>query len=227
MTAGESAVRVMVADDHRLVRAGMVELLRTIPRLDVVGEAANGEEVLELAPQLRPDIILMDVQMPGLGGIETTHRLASTYPSARVIAVSVLDADPVPARMLEAGAFGFVSKDADPAEVVEAVLRVASGERYIPAELARRLALASSGPRAPGQFGRLSRRELELVLYTAQGLGTIAIAERLCLSPKTVSTYRRRVFDKLGVKNDIDLVKLAAGHGLIVLSTGTDQPESQ
>lgn len=221
MTAAAGNARVLVADDHRLVRAGMVELLRTIPGLEVVGEAPDGETVLELAPRLRPDVILMDVQMPGLGGIETTRRLASTYPAARVIAISVLDADPVPARMLEAGAFGFLSKDADPAEVIEAVRRVASGERYVPEALARRLALAAGPGQAPGMFGRLSRRELELVLYTAQGLGTLAIAERLCLSPKTVSTYRRRVFDKLGVENDIDLVKLAAGHGLIALSPGT------
>lgn len=210
--------RVLVADDHRLVRAGMVELLRTIPGIEIVGEAPDGETVLELVPRLHPDVILMDVQMPGLGGIEATRRLAAAYPSARVIAVSVLDADPVPARMLEAGAFGFLSKDADPAEVIEAVRRVAGGERYVPETLARRLALAAAPGQVPGMFARLSRRELELVLYTAQGLGTLAIAERLCLSPKTVSTYRRRVFDKLGVENDIDLVKMAAGHGLIALS---------
>ncbi len=209
----------MVADDHRLVRAGMVELLHSMPHVDVVGEAPDGETVLEQAPQLRPDVVLMDIQMPGIGGIEATRRLATVYPAARVIAVSVLDADPVPARMLEAGAFGFLSKDADPAEVLNALERVADGERYVPEELARRLSLTPDVDRVGGPLGRLSRRELELVLYTAQGLGTIAIAKRLCLSPKTVSTYRRRVFDKLGVDNDIELVKLAAGHGLIALST--------
>lgn len=211
------SIRVLIADDHRLVRAGMSELLREEPGIEIIGEAGDGMEVLELAPRLRPDVILMDVQMPRLGGIETTRRLNETQPEARVIAISALDADPVPARIMEAGAWGFLGKGAEPAEVVTAVRRVADGERYVPAALAKRLALAEKAGDAQGQFVNLSRRELELVLYTAQGLGTLAVAQRLSLSPKTVSTYRRRVYDKLGVDNDIDLIKLAAGHGLIRL----------
>lgn len=211
-------IRVLIADDHRLVRAGMSELLRDEPGIEVVGEAGDGEAVLEMAPRLRPDVILMDVQMPRLGGIEATRRLNETQPEARVIAISALDADPVPARIMEAGAWGFLGKGAEPGEVVTAVRRVADGERYVPAALAKRLALAQGAAEAQGQFVNLSRRELELVLYTAQGMGTLAVAQRLSLSPKTVSTYRRRVYDKLGVDNDIDLIKLAAGHGLITLA---------
>ncbi|MGA7966161.1 MAG: response regulator transcription factor [Gammaproteobacteria bacterium] len=211
------SIRVLIADDHRLVRAGMSELLREEPGIEVIGEAGDGVEVLDLAPRLRPNVILMDVQMPRLGGIEATRRLNETQPEARVIAISALDADPVPARIMEAGAWGFLGKGAEPAEVVTAVRRVADGERYVPAALAKRLALAEKAGDAQGQFVNLSRRELELVLYTAQGLGTLAVAQRLSLSPKTVSTYRRRVYDKLGVDNDIDLIKLAAGHGLIKL----------
>lgn len=211
-------IRVLIADDHRLVRAGMSELLRDEPGIEVVGEAGDGEAVLEMAPRLRPDVILMDVQMPRLGGIEATRRLNETQPEARVIAISALEADPVPARIMEAGAWGFLGKGAEPEEVVTAVRRVADGERYVPAALAKRLALAHGAAEAQGQFVNLSRRELELVLYTAQGMGTLAVAQRLSLSPKTVSTYRRRVYDKLGVDNDIDLIKLAAGHGLITLA---------
>lgn len=210
-------IRVLIADDHRLVRAGLSELLRDQPGIEVVGEAEDGEAVLDLTPRLRPNVILMDVQMPRLGGIEATRRLNATQPDARVIAISALDADPVPARIMEAGAWGFLGKSAEPAEVIAAVRRVADGERYVPAALAKRLALSQRSGEELGQFMNLSRRELELVLYTAQGLGTLAVAQRLCLSPKTVSTYRRRVYDKLGVDNDIDLVKLAAGHGLITL----------
>ncbi len=211
------SIRVLIADDHRLVRAGMSELLRGEVGIEVVGEAGDGEVVLEMAPRLRPDVILMDVQMPRLGGIEATRRLNATQPEARVIAVSAFDVDPVPARIMEAGAWGFLGKGAEPAEVVTAVRRVADGERYVPPALARRLALAKKVGDEQGQFKNLSRRELELVLYTARGLGTLAVAQRLSLSPKTVSTYRRRVYDKLGVDNDIDLIKLAAGHGLITL----------
>lgn len=210
-------IRVLIADDHRLVRAGLSELLRDQPGIEVVGEAEDGEAVLDLTPRLRPNVILMDVQMPRLGGIEATRRLNATQPDARVIAISALDADPVPARIMEAGAWGFLGKSAEPEEVIAAVRRVADGERYVPAALAKRLALSQRSGEELGQFMNLSRRELELVLYTAQGLGTLAVAQRLCLSPKTVSTYRRRVYDKLGVDNDIDLVKLAAGHGLIKL----------
>lgn len=210
-------IRVLIADDHRLVRAGLSELLRDQPGIEVVGEAADGEAVLDLTPRLRPDVILMDVQMPRLGGIEATRRLSASQPEARVIAISALDADPVPARIMEAGAWGFLGKSAEPGEVIAAVRRVADGERYVPTALAKRLALSKQSGEELGMFMSLSRRELELVLYTAQGLGTLAVAQRLCLSPKTVSTYRRRVYDKLGVDNDIDLVKLAAGHGLITL----------
>lgn len=210
-------IRVMIADDHRLVRAGLSELLRDQPGIEVVGEAEDGEAVLDMAPRLKPDVILMDVQMPRLGGIEATRRLSTGHPEVRVIALSALDADPVPARIMEAGAWGFLGKSAEPDEVITAVRRVADGERYVPAALAKRLALSSKSGEALGRFMDLSRRELELVLYTAQGLGTLAIAQRLCLSPKTVSTYRRRVYDKLDVDNDIDLIKLAAGHGLITL----------
>lgn len=214
---GSDSIRVLIADDHRLVRAGMSELLHEESGIIVIGEAGDGMEVLELAPRLRPDVILMDVQMPRLGGIEATRRLNASQPEARVIAISALDADPVPARIMEAGAWGFLGKGAEPSEVVAAVRRVADGERYVPAALAKRLALAEKTGDEQGQFVNLSRRELELVLYTAQGLGTLAVAQRLNLSPKTVSTYRRRVYDKLGVDNDIDLIKLAAGHGLITL----------
>ncbi len=210
-------IRVLIADDHRLVRAGLSELLRDQPGIEVVGEAEDGEAVLDMTPRLQPNVILMDVQMPRLGGIEATRRLNASQPQARVIAISALDADPVPARIMEAGAWGFLGKSAEPAEVIAAVRRVADGERYVPAALAKRLALSQRSGEELGQFMNLSRRELELVLYTAQGLGTLAVAQRLCLSPKTVSTYRRRVYDKLGVDNDIDLVKLAAGHGLITL----------
>jgi two-component system invasion response regulator UvrY len=209
-------IRVMLVDDHRLVRAGLKRVLSEVPDIEVVGEAGTGEEALELAKKHPPDVVLMDVNMPGMGGLETTRRLVARMPQVKVVAVSMHLEEPYPSRMLEAGAAGYISKDSAADEVATAIRRVHSGGHYVAADVAGNLAatLIKGGP-GSAPFEQLSQRETQVMLMVTKGYSTQAISDRLCLSPKTVSTYRYRLFEKLGVANDVELTRLAMRYGLL------------
>lgn len=208
-------ISVLLVDDHELVRTGVRRLLEDTPGIDVVGEAATGEEALESVREQRPDVVLMDVNMPGIGGLEATRKLMQMDPNLRVIVCTVHDEEPFPSRLLEAGALGYLTKDCTFEEIVRAIRVVHSGERYICAAIAQRLALSSLPGSQGSPFERLSQREMQVMLMVTQGHNVQAISDRLCLSPKTVSTYRYRLFEKLGVYNDIELLRLAMRHGVI------------
>jgi DNA-binding NarL/FixJ family response regulator len=208
-------IRIALVDDHELVRTGFRMILSKEADMEIVGEGATGEDALKLARAHAIDVILMDVQMPGISGLEATERLQRTHPNTRVIAVSALDEQPVPRRLLEAGASGFLTKACPAAELVAAVRQVANGGRYLSAEIARKLALQSL-PGQPGTpFEALSGRELEVALKLAEGRSLQEIARLLHLSGKTVATYKYRVFEKCGVDNVVSLAHLALRHGLI------------
>lgn len=213
--------KVMLVDDHRLLRAGLRRLLADVSDIDVVAEAASGEEALAVARQCEPDIVLMDIQMPGIGGIEATERLVRAHPHLKVVGVSMFVTEPFPSRMLAAGATGYVSKECTADELVTAVRRVAAGERYLGTDIASKLAVAlvaNDGSTSP--FNQLSQRELQVMLMVTRGLNIQTISNSLHLSPKTVSTYRYRLFEKLGVDNDVALTRLAMRHGLLNLEEG-------
>ena len=149
-------IGVLLVDDHKLVRTGLRFILEETPDIQVVGEAATGEEALELARALKPKVVLMDVSMPGIGGLEATRKLAMGLPDARVIVFSVHTAEPFPMRLLEAGASGYLTKDSAPEEIVIAIRRVHAGERYITAEIARDMALKSVNRNGGSPFKQLS-----------------------------------------------------------------------
>src|SRR5581483_1573280 len=172
-------IRVMLVDDHRLVRAGLKRVLSEMPDIEVVAEAGTGEEALDLAKKQTPDVVLMDVNMPGMGGLETTRRLVARMPQVKVIAVSMHLEEPYPSRMLEAGAAGYISKDSAADEVATAIRRVQSGGHYVAADLAASLIKGGSGS-AP--FEQLSQRETQVMLMVTKGYSTQAISDRLCLS---------------------------------------------
>jgi two-component system, NarL family, invasion response regulator UvrY len=207
-------IRTIVVDDHELVRAGLRRLLAEHPEVEVVGEAEDGEGALRLALADRPDIVLLDLNMPGLGGLETTRRLLRLHPAPRVIVVSVHTDGPMPAQVLRAGASGYLSKHAAREELLNAVVRVHRGERFVSADVARSLALdrlfGRSGPAA-----RLTHRELSVVMMLSLGQPRDEISTRLCISPKTVSTYRTRALRKLGVRSDVELTHLSLRYGLV------------
>lgn len=214
-------ITVVVADDHQLVRTGTARLLADVDDIEIVGEAEDGEAAVRLVREKKPDVVLMDVQMPGIGGLEATRRCLRVYPDVKVIAVTILDQEPFPTQLMKIGATGYLTKRADVAEMTKAIRRVVSGQRYISSEIAQQLALAPYSDSENQIFSALSKREMQIVLMTVNGLGPSEIADLLSLSPKTVSSYRHRIFDKLDVKNDVGLMKLALQHGIIDLDSTT------
>ncbi len=209
-------IRIMLVDDHRLVRAGLKRVLTEVADMEVVAEASSGEEALELIRSCTPDVVLMDINMPGIGGLEATRRLLQRTPSAKVIVVSMHLEEPYPSRMLAAGAAGYISKDSAADEVVTAIRRVHGGGHYVAADVAGNLAAALvKGPSGASPFDQLSQRETQVMLMVTKGYSTQEISDRLHLSPKTVSTYRYRLFEKLGVGNDVELTRMAMRYGLL------------
>ena len=181
-------IRVLLVDDHRLVRASLRSVLDGADGVEVAGEAASGEDALDQARDAAPDVVLMDVNMPGIGGLEATRRLRMAAPGARVIALTAHRDDPYPAQMLDAGAAGYLTKECAPDELVDAIRRVAAGETWIDGAVARRLAGDRLARRPAGSpLAALSARELQVLQMVTRGAATKDIAETLGLSPKTVT----------------------------------------
>lgn len=208
-------IRVMLVDDHRLVRAGLKRVLEEAPDVQVVAEASSGEEALELAKVHKLDVVLMDLNMPGIGGLEATRRLLQRSPEMKIIAVSMHIEEPFPSRVLGAGAVGYISKDSAADEVLAAIRRVHSGGHYVAASVAGNLAASLFKSDGASPFEKLSQREMQVMLMLTKGYSTQEISDRLCLSPKTVSTYRYRLFEKLSVNNDVELTRMAMRYGLL------------
>lgn len=208
-------IQVLLVDDHELVRTGISRLLDDTRGIKVVGEASTGEEALEKVRECKPDVVLMDVNMPGIGGLEATRKLIKLHPELRVIVVTVHAEEPFPTRLLEAGAYSYLTKGCAIDEIINAIKAVHAGERYIGTDIAQQIALSSSPGATQTPFDTLSHRELQVMLMVTQGQGVQEISDKLCLSPKTVSTYRRRLFEKVGVENDVELTRLAIRHGMI------------
>ncbi|ANC02856.1 MULTISPECIES: UvrY/SirA/GacA family response regulator transcription factor [Pseudomonas] len=207
-------IRVLVVDDHDLVRTGITRMLADIDGLQVVGEADSGEAALKLARELKPDVVLMDVKMPGIGGLEATRKLLRSHPDTKVVAVTVCEEDPFPTRLLQAGAAGYLTKGAGLDEMVQAIRLAFAGQRYISPQIAQQLALKSFQPQG-SPFDALSEREIQIALMIVGCQKVQIISDKLCLSPKTVNTYRYRIFEKLSVTSDVELTLLAVRHGMV------------
>ena len=212
---GVEMINVMLVDDHDLVRKGIRRLLDDTSGIKVVAEATDGEQAIQQVRRERPDVILMDVSMPGIGGLEATRKIKQVSPGMKVIAVTIHDDDPIPARLLEAGAAGYITKGCDVDEIVEAIRSVHSGNRYITPGVAQKLALSLMKNQGPSGLDELSDREVTIMLMVVKGISNREISEKLCLSPKTISTYRCRLFEKLGVSNNVELTRFAIRHGLV------------
>jgi DNA-binding NarL/FixJ family response regulator len=209
-------IRVLLVDDHELVRTGFRLILQKQADIEIVGEAANGEDAITMARRLAPDVVLMDVQLPGISGLEATERIVRATPAVKVIVVTMREDQPFPRRLLEAGALGYLTKACPAEELVGAVRDVARGRRYLSSDIARAMALDSLAPdRNEAPFAALSARELEVAMQLASGASMQSIAAHLHLSAKTVATYKYRLYDKLGIGNEVELAHLAARHGLV------------
>ncbi|MDX2426532.1 MAG: response regulator [Cycloclasticus sp.] len=207
-------ISVLLVDDHELVRSGIQYLLDADPDIDVVAAASSGEEAIRLAEQLKPNVILMDLNMPGIGGSEAIKRILRKTPSAKIIALSVYDDGPIPHQALKLGARGYINKGCPVDEMIKAIVAVFQGKNYLSSDVATNL-IFSAQETEKNAFGQLSSRELQIAIKIVDGHKISDIAAALSISPKTVNTHRYRVHEKLGISNDIELVKLAVEHGLL------------
>ena len=217
------SVRVLLADDQPLIRAGFRMLLEEQPDITVIGEAADGAEAIRLTRQLRPDVVLMDVRMPGTDGIEATRRIIAETPESRVLVLTTYDLDEYAFTALRHGASGFLLKDARPADLTDAIRAVASGDAVIAPGITRRLLdnfasllpdLRSSEPPGTPALDRLTSRERQVLIHVAQGLTNSEIAAAMFLSEATVKTHLGRVLAKLDLRDRVQAVIFAYQAGL-------------
>lgn len=208
-------ISVLLTDDHVLVRTGIRRLLEDSKQVKIVGEADCGEDSLTMAQDLNPDVILMDVNMPGIGGVEACRRILQRDPKQKIIVLTVHNEQTFPKRMLEIGAKGYLTKECGVEEMLEAIKQVNNGNSYIATSIAQQLALSLLPGNGSNPIDRLSRREFQVMLMISNGLSNIEISDKLCLSPKTISTYRLRLLEKLGAQNEVDLIKIAVEQGMV------------
>lgn len=208
-------ISLLLVDDHKLVRAGIRRILEDIKGLVIAGEAACGEDAVKWCRQHTVNVVLMDMNMPGIGGLEATRKIVRYNPDIRIIMLTIHTENPLPARVMQAGASGYLSKGAAPQEVVSAIRAVHAGQRYIASDIAQQMALSQIEPqKAESPFSCLSERELQIMLMITRGQKVTEISEQLNLSPKTVNSYRYRMFSKLNISGDVELTHLAIRHGL-------------
>ena len=211
---GSATIKVIVADDHAVVRAGVRRLLDESPDIEVVAEADTGEQAYRDYFKYQPDVLITDLNMPGIGGLEAVRRIRAKDEQARILVLSVNEDVVFPTRVVQAGAMGYVTKRSVPDALIRAVRTVAKGEVFLERELAQKIALHGiNGIDDP--FKDLSDREFEVFRMLAEGRSVTEVAESLFLSPKTVGTYQTRIMQKLGVPNTAALARLAIRKGVI------------
>jgi len=215
-------IRVLVVDDHELVRSGITRMLADNPDIEVIGEASSGEDAIDSVRKDSPDIVLIDIRMPGIGGLEATRRILRIDDAVRVIVVTACADDPYPTRVMQAGASAYITKGADIREMVRAIRMAHSGQRYISPEIAQKMALKQLGGGdardEDGElslFDRLSEREMQIAMMVVDCQKVQDISDKLCLSPKTVNSYRYRIFEKLEISSDVELALMAVRLGLL------------
>ncbi len=208
-------IRVLLVDDHALIRSGIDRLLSDIDDIDVIGEAANGEEAIQQCKALQPDVVLMDVSMPGMGGLEAIKRISTRYPDIRILAVTAHTDEPYPSRVIQAGAAGYMTKGAGAKEMQHAILMTHTGQRHISQDIAQNLALKQLGDKKGDITELLSEREVQIMIMITSGKRVKDISKKLNLSAKTVNSYRYRIFEKLDLNSDVELTHFALRYNLI------------
>jgi len=208
-------IRVLIADDHKLFRIGLQKMLRDASNLQLVGEAKSGEEAVTLARDVSPNVVLMDICMPGIGGLEATRRIIRLQRDIKVIAVTAYEESPFPLQALRAGAAGYLTKSVNADELLSAIRRVFLGKRYLSGEVAQQLAVTNFADEPDDPFDQLSGREMQIMLMVVNCHKVKDISSNLHLSPKTVNSYRYRIFEKLNVSSDVELVLMAVRYGVL------------
>ncbi len=223
----DNRIRVLIADDHTLLRQGLVKLLELDAEIEVVGQAVNGRSAVDLVGELTPDVVLMDINMPGLNGIEATRQIRQDYPHTSVLALTIHDDEEYIAEMIRAGARGYILKDSEPSSVIAAISRVAGGESFFPSNLMEKVMerfhrlvaintedYSSVEPILPG-FEELTKRELEVIQCIVNGMSNKEIASSLFISEKTVKNHVTNLLRKLDVLDRTQAAVYAVQHGLV------------
>jgi two-component system invasion response regulator UvrY len=211
-------IKILLVDDHELVRTGISRILKDVKDFEVIASVGSGEDAVDFCRKNQPDVVMMDVSMPGIGGLEATRKIMRYCDSTKVLCLSMHKENPIPTKIMQAGAYGFLTKDAEPEEMVSAIYKVYSGQKYVAPDIAQMIALGQLDSNSENPFESLSDRELEITLMLTRGVRVPDIAESLNISPKTVNTYRYRMFEKLNIQSDVELTHLALRHKLIQTS---------
>ncbi len=209
-------IQILIIDDQALVRTGLRHILDQSSEITKVTEVSSGEAALSSCRTSRPDVILLSINLPGLTGFEITRKLMRSHPEAKIIVLAVHAKPPFPTRLMDAGASGYLTRDCEADELIQAIRTVVGGQRYIGSEAAKQLALSMlTGSASESPFEDLSAREMEVMLKITDGRRIPDIASLMCLSPKTVSTYKYRILGKLGARSEVELVRMAMRYGLL------------
>ncbi|MGB5446304.1 MAG: UvrY/SirA/GacA family response regulator transcription factor [Psychromonas sp.] len=208
-------INILLVDDHELVRTGIRRIIDDVRGMKVIGEAESGEEAVKWCRQNQADVILMDINMPGIGGLDAMHKILRINEDIKIIMLTMHTENPFPTKVMQAGASGYISKAAGPNEVLSAIRSVHAGQRYLAPEIAQQMALSQISPTSDDPFGVLSERELQIMMMITKGQRVVDISEQLGLNTKTINSYRYRLFEKLGVNGDVGLTHLAIRYGML------------
>jgi DNA-binding NarL/FixJ family response regulator len=216
LTLNTQTVRVLIADDQTLFRVGLARLLEEDPRVDIVGQAGDGAEAIKLAGALKPDVVLMDLKMPNVDGIEATRQILASYPGVRVLLLTTFEADNHVIQALKAGASGYILKDSRPDSIVSSLLAVMAGERVMASAVANRVLEMLTGTTTPKEFyDGLTGREIEILKLLAGGMANKQIAYKLKISEKTVRNHVSNMYEKLNIYDRSQAVLYAVRKGLV------------
>ena len=216
MSSTTTIVRVLIADDQTLFRVGLARLLEEDPRVQIVGQAGDGAEAVKLAGSLKPDVVLMDLKMPNLDGIEATRQIAASHPSVKVLLLTTFEADNHVIQALKAGASGYILKDSKPDSIVSSLLAVMAGERVMASAVANRVLEMLTGTTTPKEFyDGLTGREIEILKLLAGGMANKQIAYKLKISEKTVRNHVSNMYEKLNIYDRSQAVLYAVRKGLV------------
>jgi len=209
-------IKVMLVDDHDIVRTGIRLVLEKVSGISIVGECSDGREALQMVETAKPDVLLMDVNMPGMSGLEATRKICDIDPYVRIIILTIHAENPYPKQLLDAGAQGYLTKGCAAKELEEAIRKVYAGQRYVGTDIAQQMALSMlPGGKKDSPFDVLTSREMEVMMLLVRGKKAKEIGHILGLNDKTVATYKYRILEKLDLKNDVKLTHMAIRHGIL------------